>query len=1099
MMAEKSQGSDNPQESQEKSKREILRHTKTAWMPLDGQSALGSEEESQMVSVPLLEDFKQENIQQWLDSGFFVSVNEHIQQVIDPTGSLHEEGMVQMTVKEYMRSLHQLSETPSLSRGTSFNSCHSTTSVPQSIPEWLEFWEKDPVDILLDLGFGTDEPDICTQIPARFLTCGSAARGIDMHVFLEAQKQRMDVENPNLYGRFRQLEILDRVTSAFSSLLHDVNVLQSNSAEKAGGQGLQKTSARGAQEPRKRMSRLLRRASRQDTRRICKLEAPEALGIENGFPTSSAKQWDYGAELPMASISHSQDHKSSLTELHSVQICDIRTPYHSPRASLEPSSSVLARQSPLPWVPQMSVRARTQKDWIYTSKPKNSPHLVGKAPDSFEMEEVQSFEEEMSSVLNLTSGTAGARVDRANSCQSDSSGFLEEPLEPPQLQVEGSESRHGPPEAGEGKPRDSSHSSVSFRNFQQESGGSDSMGLVGTSSSQDCNVLEEKTSAFMVEEKPLLGASEGPPDLWTPDMDSKNPTGGEDPEEDVEYEDANPGLWGPLVPEITEKGGGSVRPEEAGEVPGKWQCQDPQRSSGMDSTPIRVLRVDSESSRAMESSKLCSDTSETVLAQERPSQHIPSHGVVTPHTADLVRTTKSSPYLHTLPEADAGCHESVTTPVSSGLESGAWNAVAVGANRRGAAFEQTLSDPITMTGTQVAQVRDVSVQTSISRSPSQPCCLSPWNKLCACGRNALTKSASLDTDFPRACTAGFCHSTPVHCCLCGPYHPYAPGDRCCLSPAPAACSLGLHPQTGLTEAPLMETPKVLQDTTRRELPSCTLHGLEAITTVCQSFREYLEEVGQHLAGQQALLSRDMLEEEREEVQHLHALREALRQQVAELEFQLGDLAGKIREELLLELDCLIGESLGLHTNLPPCNWTEDRNGQNLYAHPHPAVVPEPASPPFSGETQLPAACTPLVLRSSTMPSAQSPAQGRRLKLQKTEGETLKAALKQSTCTDHVDLCVERRRLRRVFQQAEATVYDDSSEDAELPASGSPVVPETAGGRDVQIGEHVTEKKIKWILKSKQRKGQIHFINAEEEESLKQEDGPGKRQLDVHTY
>ena len=70
-----------------------------------------------------------------------------------------------------------------------------------SIPEWLEFWENDPVEILLDLGFGTDEPDICTQIPARFLGCGSAARGINIRVFLEAQKQRMDIENPNLYGK----------------------------------------------------------------------------------------------------------------------------------------------------------------------------------------------------------------------------------------------------------------------------------------------------------------------------------------------------------------------------------------------------------------------------------------------------------------------------------------------------------------------------------------------------------------------------------------------------------------------------------------------------------------------------------------------------------------------------------------------------------------------------------------------------------------------------------------------------------------------------------------------------------------------------------
>lgn len=33
--------------------------------------------------------------------------------------------------------------------------------------------------------------------------------------------------------------------------------------------------------------------------------------------------------------------------------------------------------------------------------------------------------------------SAGAMVNRANSCQSDSSGFLEEPPEPPPLQVEG--------------------------------------------------------------------------------------------------------------------------------------------------------------------------------------------------------------------------------------------------------------------------------------------------------------------------------------------------------------------------------------------------------------------------------------------------------------------------------------------------------------------------------------------------------------------------------------------------------------------------------------------------------------------------------------
>ncbi|XP_048193112.1 protein ITPRID1 [Perognathus longimembris pacificus] len=984
MMAEKSQGSDSPQEGQEKSKREILRHTKTAWVPLDGQLALGSEEESQLVSVPMLEDFKQENIQQWLDSGFFVSVNEHFQQVIDPTGSLHEEGMVQMTVKDYMRSLHQLSESPSLSRGASFNSCHSTTSVPQSIPEWLEFWENDPVDILLDLGFGADEPDICTRIPARFLACGSAARGINFHVFLEAQKQRMDVENPNLYGRFRQLEILDHVTSAFSSLLHDVNVLQNNAGEESRRQGLPKTSARGAQEPQKRMSQLLRRASRQDTRRISNPEAPEVFRVENGFPTTSAKPWDYRAELPMASISHSQDHESPPTEHHSVQICNARTPCHLPRAALEPGSSMLARQPPLLWAPLGSVRARTWKDnWIYTSKLKNSPHSAGKGPDSFEMEEVQSFEEETGNTFSLTSGTTGTSVDRANSCQSDSSGFLEEPLEPPPIQ-----SSQGPTEDGGRKPRDPRHCSVSSQDFQQESGGSDSMDRVGTSfSSQDCSVLEEKTSICVLEEEPLFGASGGPPELWTsdtaPDIDSKIHTGGEDPEEDVEYEDGeglatstNPGPLGPLVAEVTEEkvGDGSVGPEGAGEAPGEWQYQDPQRLPGMDPTRVGVLHVYSRSPGAMESSTLCSDTSKTVLAREMPPKHIARHRRVTSRTADLVCTAESSLYLHTLPEADTGSHWSV----SYNLESGAQNAVAMGNNCRGAVSEQTLCDPITVTGgrlgTQVVQVHDASVQTC--RSPPQLCCFSPRDKHCAHGHRVLTKSASLDTDFPRVCTAGFCHTTPVHRCLCGPHYPHV--NRHCLSLAPSTCSQGLHPQTELAEAELMKTPKILPDTTRKEVRSCTLHGLEAITIVCQSFREYLEEVGQHLAGQQALLSRDMSEEEREEVQHLHTMREALKHQMAELEFQLGDLAGQIREEILLQLDCLTREPLGLHVNPSQHDWTENRNGQSLCAHTHPAMVPETASAPLSGESQPPVACTPPVLVASIRPSAPAPAQERRL-------------------------------------------------------------------------------------------------------------------------
>lgn len=74
----------------------------------------------------------------------------------------------------------------------------------------------------MDLGFGADEPDICTQIPARFLGCGSAARGINIRVFLEAQKQRMDLENPDLYGKWGLRGFRISVMSVSGQMSHSI-------------------------------------------------------------------------------------------------------------------------------------------------------------------------------------------------------------------------------------------------------------------------------------------------------------------------------------------------------------------------------------------------------------------------------------------------------------------------------------------------------------------------------------------------------------------------------------------------------------------------------------------------------------------------------------------------------------------------------------------------------------------------------------------------------------------------------------------------------------------------------------------------------------
>uniref|UniRef100_A0A8C9USL9 ITPR interacting domain containing 1 n=1 Tax=Spermophilus dauricus TaxID=99837 RepID=A0A8C9USL9_SPEDA len=943
MMAERPRGPDRPQDGQEKSKRRILRYTKRAWVPLDEQLFPGSEEESQTVTIPLLGEK--------CTQGYSNYLNQHISCWHSPLGC---------------RSLHQFSETPTLSRGTSFNSCHSTTSVPQSIPEWLEFWEKDPVEILLDLGFGTDQPDICTQIPARFLGCGSAARGINIRVFLEAQKQRMDIENPNLYGRFRQLEILDHITNAFSSLLNDVNLPQSPAEEKAGGDRMRRRAVSGAKEPQRRTSKILRRASRWNIKRDCDPEASESFKMKDRIFLPSAKPCECGTELPAASISHNQSHVSPLAEHWSAQACDDLTPCHPPRDLLGkqwPCSPMQAKQASLSYMPEGSVRNRARKEnLIHINKLRNMSHLVGKGPDSFEMEEVQSFEEETGNSLDLTSGTVGTRVDRTNSCQSDSSGFLEEPPEAPPFQVgRGSQS---PAENGGRKPGDQSHSLVSSQDCQQESERSGSKSMVSTSfSSPDWSILEEKASASVVEEEPQLEAIEGPPELLIPDATlAKTATGKEHPREVGPGAMVTSTYYGPLgLAHIIEEKDRTLGPEGTEEGLAQGHHCESQSLPGIHQIQDNFPHVDLEALGAEEGSKFCPYTSHTSLVQERPPQQLPKHREVTSCSVDLGQTSdRSVSHLNKLPgdvptDSNAGRSQAAWAQMSSNLVSAAHSAMALGTDCGSTDLECTLRDPLTTTGprlgTEARQVADVSVQTYTCESQPWRCCSSPSDKAFAQRSPPLTKSVSLDTGFPSLYPEGPCHTTPTLCCVCCHHHPHCCAERPSPGPAPPACRHGLGSHADHPEAQFTKTLKALQDAAMRELCSCTVLEMEAMKTVCQSFREHLEEIEQHLTGQQALFSRDMSEEEREEAEQLQTLREALRQQVEELEFQLGDRAQQIREGLLLQLEFLTAEPPEHYTHLQQHNWTEENSSQTSSANTHTAMD-DGQQPPCSGVVQL---------------------------------------------------------------------------------------------------------------------------------------------------
>ncbi|KAM6410795.1 protein ITPRID1 isoform 4-T4 [Pluvialis apricaria] len=358
--------------------------------------------------------------------------------------SLSVPEMVQKTVRSYRRSLQEFSESPIMSRCNSISSSHSLTGAPQSITQWLALWEKDPVEILLDLGFGTEEPDVCTKIPPRFLSGASVAKGINIRVFLEAQKQRMDTERPNLYERFRQLEVLDHVTSALSSLLTDVNTQQIKAQDPGGDEtGLLdavKSRPAATRTKRRRISQLLKRASQQTMLLQQSLLAPGEANLPSRKeqPYSCADiaergtvQAGFSAHVTLGCVTQQQTPRGKGASAYPTSQCS-----PTPPGKAWASSHLVAKQphlSPACEVPAKD-RSRKEPPSLVAHMLKKVADLNCKLPESFEMEEIQSFEDETPCGNAPDTTLVEVMVTRTSSCQSDSSGFVEELPEPVVLQ-----------------------------------------------------------------------------------------------------------------------------------------------------------------------------------------------------------------------------------------------------------------------------------------------------------------------------------------------------------------------------------------------------------------------------------------------------------------------------------------------------------------------------------------------------------------------------------------------------------------------------------------------------------------------------------------
>ncbi|XP_071336321.1 protein ITPRID2 isoform X2 [Trachinotus anak] len=356
-------------------------------------------------------------------------------------------------------------------RGRSMNSTGSgKSSTVSSVSELLDLYEEDPEEILLNLGFGREEPDLASKVPSRFFNNSSSARGIDIKVYLGAQLQRMELENPNyaLTSRFRQIEVLTTVANEFFQLYSQVSgqpVQRISSRDQGGevgeGGGDEPTPPLKKTNSALNVAKLLKKTISKHNLLATAPESPEAHTPNqhtqlNGHTPSDHKHTNghvfVGPEKDACSIEPThQGETVGQKHVRKKDSCSLATVTEETNGDGE--TDRLTDNSP-EWsgtgpatngvhqtesADLQSTNQRTEDGAQMVKEEKNLTSTPEKAPltlvplqlaqlrtenaDSFDMEEIQSNDDE-----GLPSRTSRATdLLRTVSQQSDSSGFAEEP------------------------------------------------------------------------------------------------------------------------------------------------------------------------------------------------------------------------------------------------------------------------------------------------------------------------------------------------------------------------------------------------------------------------------------------------------------------------------------------------------------------------------------------------------------------------------------------------------------------------------------------------------------------------------------------------